>query len=222
MSLPARVVAWLASIRLRVLFRAIFALLALSTLALALVVLQEEKQQSFDNYRETFNKTADQIAARLRHPTGQLALINPEAGTAGSALRPLLLPWAALDFDEPAKVRNAIEMSGCLVPYPDDAALCVAVGSQHWAGAYVYVAGSLKAPALVPHRMGERDLSLAHRMRLQLDVRGTHYVWIAPVEWQAVAANGAARGRLTGFIEREDGDYTRTRPQRDFSGWIWQ
>lgn len=219
----ARLRAWLASIRLRVLFRTIFALLAFATVALALAVLREEKQQSFDNYRETFNKTADQIAARLRHPTGQLALLNPEAGNAGAApLRPLLLPWAALDFDDPTKVRNAIEMSGCLVQYTDDASMCVAVGAQHWAGAFVYIAGSLKAPVLVPHHAGERDLSLAHRMRVQLDVRGMQYAWIAPVEWQGAAGKGAQRGRLTGFVERESEDYERARPQRDFNGWIWQ
>jgi len=80
MNAAGKVLAWLASIRLRVFFRVIFLLLAVATVALALAVLQEEKQQGFDNYREGFAKTADQVAARLHHPAGQLALLNPESG----------------------------------------------------------------------------------------------------------------------------------------------
>jgi signal transduction histidine kinase len=218
-----RVLAWLASIRLRAFFRIVFLLLAVSIVALALFVLQEEKQQGFDAYREGFAKTADQVAARLRHPTGQLALLNPDAGVDSlTPLRPLLLPYAALDFDDPGKVRVAIEMSGCLVQYPDDAALCVAVGSRQWAGAFVYVAGRVNATTLVSHRQGERDLSLAHRMRVQLALRGVQYNWVAVFESETAPEARAQRGRLTGFVERADADYVRTRPQRDFRGWLWQ
>jgi len=217
-SMPARVLAWLASIRLRVLFRVIFLLLTVATVALALAVLQEEKQQGFDNYRERFTKTTDQIAARLRHPSGQLALLNPESSGTLTPLRPLLLPYAALDFDDPNKVRMAVEMSGCLVQYPQDAALCVAVGSRNWAGAFIYVAGRVHMRDLVSHRSGEKDLSLAHRMRVQVALRGVQYSWLAPFE----AEGDAGRGRLTGFVEQADGDYTRRRPQRDFRGWLWQ
>ncbi|HSD37352.1 MAG TPA: HAMP domain-containing sensor histidine kinase [Rhodocyclaceae bacterium] len=224
-SLPARALAWLASIRLRVLFRVMFLLLAVATVALALAVLQEEKQQGFDNYRERFAKTTDQIAARLRHPSGQLALLNPESGATLTPLRPLLLPYAALDFDDPNKVRMAVEMSGCLVQYPQDAALCVAVGSRNWAGAFIYVAGRLQMRELVSHRSGEKDLSLAHRMRLQVALRGVQYRWLAPFEAEGEvgkSGGGGQRGRLTGFVEQADGDYTRRRPQRDFRGWLWQ
>lgn len=220
-SMPARVLAWLASIRLRVLFRVIFLLLAAAIVALALAVLQEEKQQGFDNYREGFAKTTDQVAARLRHPSGQLALLNPDTVGAVTPLRPLLLPYAALDFDDPNKVRMAVEMSGCLVQYPQDAALCVAVGSRNWAGAFIYVAGRLPMRGLVSHHAGEKDLSLAHRMRVQVALRGVQYSWVAPFEAEG-GAGGGQRGRLTGFVEQPDGDYTRRRPQRDFRGWLWQ
>ena len=222
MNAAGKVLAWLASIRLRVFFRVIFLLLAVATVALALAVLQEEKQQGFDNYREGFAKTADQVAARLHHPAGQLALLNPESGATLTPLRPLLLPYAALDFDDPNKVRMAVEMSGCLVQYPRDAALCVAVGSQRWAGAFIYVAGRLMTKALVPHRTGESDLAQAHRMRVQVALRGVQYNWIAPFEAELDNQRGGLRGRLTGFAERQDGDYAHSRPQRDFRGWLWQ
>ena len=46
-------------------------------MALAVTVLQEAKQRSVDNYAAGFAKTQAQILGRLRHPSGQLALLNP-------------------------------------------------------------------------------------------------------------------------------------------------
>ena len=68
---------WLASFRLRILFRSSFLLLALAVLTMAVTVLQEEKQRSYDNYQASVAKTKEQIVARLRHPSGQLALLTP-------------------------------------------------------------------------------------------------------------------------------------------------
>jgi hypothetical protein len=52
----------------------------LAVMALAVAVLQGEKQRSYENYRSGFAKTKAQIVARLRHPSGQLALLNPTQG----------------------------------------------------------------------------------------------------------------------------------------------
>ena len=68
---------WLASFRLRIVFRTSFLFLALAVVAMAVTVLQEEKQRSYDHYQESFTKTKEQIVARLRHPSGQLALLTP-------------------------------------------------------------------------------------------------------------------------------------------------
>ena len=106
--------AWLASFRLRLLFRIAFFLLAMATLVMTVYVLQEEKQRSYDNYQQSFAKTMEQIAAQLRHPTGQLALLNPSDTAAPTTpLHPVLLPFSAIDFDDQSKVRNAVEMTGC-------------------------------------------------------------------------------------------------------------
>ena len=102
--------------RLRFFFRAGFALLALATLALAVTVLRDEKQRSQHVELESLRQHQAQIAARLRHPTGQLALLN--AGSVDRPmppLRPLLLPFSALDFDDKAKALQAVEMAGCLL-----------------------------------------------------------------------------------------------------------
>lgn len=87
--------------RLRILLRAAFLLLALATLGLAVSVLQQEKQLSYNNYRSSFAKTAQNISATLRHPSGQLALLNPpRANGPAPGLHPVLLPYASLDFDD--------------------------------------------------------------------------------------------------------------------------
>ena len=215
----------LAQFRLRILFRGAFLLLAGATVALALYVLQQEKQLSYVSYRENFHKTAEQIAATLRHPTGQLALLNARSGNTGtSGLHPVLLPFPSLDFDDQTKVQQAISMSGCLLQYGDDGSLCVAIGNNPWAGGFIYVAGSFVSGELVVHQHGDADLTLAHRARVTVTMRGQTYRWIAPFEKSgdpnAVQPHGA-HGRLTGFASDEDGS-TDPHPVKDFRGWIWQ
>ena len=66
----------------------------------ALVLLKEEKQRSYRNYHESFEKTHAEIVAKLRHPSGQLALLNPSRYSGPvTPLRPMVLPYGALDFD---------------------------------------------------------------------------------------------------------------------------
>ncbi|MBQ0935663.1 HAMP domain-containing histidine kinase [Ideonella paludis] len=223
--LPARI-----PLRLRVFFRGAFALLALATLGLALSVLIEEKIQGLQSYTQGFAKTLGQISDRLRHPTGQLALLNPSmAPQPGVGLRPVVLPFSAIDFDDRAKVQQAVEMAGCGVRYAlpggQEAQLCVAIGSSPLAGGFIYAVGSVPSPALVARRVGERDLSAAHRVRVTLQMRGQTSRWMAPfeagLEPLAAGSSLAQRGRLTGFVEGEDGQ-TADKPVRDFRGWLWR
>ncbi len=218
--------AWLASFRLRVLFRTAFFLLALATLVMTVYVLQEEKQRSYDNYQQSFAKTKEQIAAQLRHPSGQLALLNPSDDAAPTPpLHPVLLPFSAIDFDDQSKVRNAVEMTGCLVQYPHYGSLCVAIGSNPWAGGFIYAAGTFASTALVPHAMGDKYLDTAHRVRVEVKMRGQTYRWIAPFETPAQSGNPqreGVRGRFTGYVDIGTRDYTNARTVRDFRGWVWQ
>lgn len=221
--------AWLASFRLRILFRTSFLLLALAVLAMAVAVLQEEKQRSYDSYQTHVAKTKEQIVARLRHPAGQLALLNPPRGNGAvagmqSVVRPVVLPYSAIDFDDQTKVRNAVEMAGCLVQYRRHGSLCVAIGNNPWAGGYIYAAGTFASGALVPHVIGDEQLAGAHRLRVTASLRGQTYRWLAPFE--PLPGNGAraegVRGRFTGYVERDSPNYKGARPVREFRGWVWQ
>ena len=211
------------SFRLRLLFRGVFLLLALATLALALSVLQQEKQLSYNGYQANFKKTQQQISATLRHPAGQLALLNPPAEPKTNALHPLLLPYSALDFDDQSKVQQAIAMSGCLVQYGSDGSLCVGIGNNPWAGGFIYVAGSFNSATLVPHARGEQAVEHAHRVKVSVSLRGQTYRWIAPFEedGQMSKKNQGTRGRLTGYLESEAGK-PNARSIKEFRGWIWQ
>jgi signal transduction histidine kinase len=209
-------------LRLRIFFRGAFLLLAVATVALALSVLREEKQLSYRGYRDVFRRNVEQITARLQHPTGQLALLNPAAGGgAVTPLRPLVLPFSGIDFDDRAKAQQAVEMAGCLVQYPDDAQLCVSIGNSPSAGGFIYAVGAFVSGPLVEHVMGDRDLSLAHRLQVEVALRGRTYRWLAPLETTAVRRSAAIHGRLTGFAEDEQGRLAR-RPDKEFRGWLWQ
>src|SRR3954469_8885221 len=182
--------------RLRILLRAAFLLLALATLGLAVSVLQQEKQLSYNNYQASFQKTAQQISATLRHPAGQLALLNPPRGeTPAAGLRPVLLPFASLDFDDQNKVQQAVALSGCLVQYGPSGNLCAGVGNNPWAGGFIYVAGSFDSARLVAHKRGDEILDQSHRLLVSVALRGQHYDWIAPFEDSAEGGDGM-RGRL--------------------------
>lgn len=216
--------AWLASFRLRVLFRTAFLALALAVVAMAITVLQEEKQRSYDNYRASLGKTKEQIVARLHHPAGQLALLNPRRDArAASTGQPVVLPYAAIDFDDQNKVRNAIEMAGCLVQYPQSGSLCVAIGNNPWAGGFIYAAGTFASGPLVAHQIGDEILDGAHRLRVTVRLRGQVYRWIAPFEpISGVARWEGVRGRFTGYVEQEGRNYNGAKPVREFRGWVWQ
>ena len=209
-------------VRLRAFFRGVFLLLALATIALALSVLEEEKQLSYRGYRELFGKSVEQISARLQHPTGQLALLNPPpAGRTDSPIRPLMLPFAAIDFDDRAKAQQAAEMTGCLAQYANHAELCIAVGNNARAGGFIYVVGAFASGPLLAHPIGDLDLTRAHRLRVEVAMRGERYRWIAPLEAAATRPGAELRGRLAGFAVDTEGQLAR-RPEREFRGWLWQ
>ncbi|WP_426344305.1 sensor histidine kinase [Pseudoduganella sp. R-32] len=206
--------------RLRIVLRMAFPLLGVATVGLAVSVLQQEKQLSYQAYEHSFHKTREQIAATLRHPTGQLALLNPTVGQ-NPGLHPVLLPYAALDFDDQAKVQQAISMAGCAAPRSDKGTLCVGIGNNPWAGGFIYVAGTFHAPPLAAHPIREESIEGAHRVDVKVSLRGQEYHWIAPFEQTGDPANGGIRGRLTGYTAADAGQ-PHARPVKDFRGWIWQ
>ena len=61
--------AWLASFRLRLVFRSAFLLLALAVVAMAVTVLHEEKQRSYDNRDGQIDDVAshNEIAESFEH-----------------------------------------------------------------------------------------------------------------------------------------------------------
>lgn len=220
----------LAAFRRRLLVRGVFVLLTLATLALAVTLLAEEKQRSRQRYVDGFGRTLAAIVAQLRHPSGQLALLN--AGTVAPApsdatgLAPLLLPFSAIDFDDPFKARQAVETSGCALQYPGGAQLCAAVGHGGWAGGFVYLVASFHARPAVARERGGLEIDAVHRARIDVQARGIAEAWTAAFEAAGDAPaqriGGALRGRLTGFAGAAERLDVRARPDRDFRGWLWQ
>jgi two-component system, OmpR family, sensor kinase len=223
----------LAFFRRRLFFRAVFVLLIAATLGLALAVLQDEKERSYQNYQGSFKKTQSEILARLRHPAGQLALLNPQHGAnaeTGAGLTPLLLPFGALDFDDPFKAQQAIDSAGCAVQLQGGSSICAGIGNNPYAGGFVYLAGAFNASALQGREKGQLDLQSIHRAKVSLSLRGNTSTWIAPLELQereSGAAGNALVGRWAGFMEADtqaQGSQLirESRPVREFRGWVWQ
>ncbi|MGR9014625.1 MAG: sensor histidine kinase [Gammaproteobacteria bacterium] len=212
----------LAAFHNRLVLRATFVLLMLATLALAIVLLHEEKQRSYQNYQRSFSKTQAEIMAKLRHPSGLLALLNPSAGNFSTPLHPLMLPYGSLDFDDRYKARQAVEMSGCSVLYPNGSSICVAIGNNPYAGGFIYLVGSFLSTELVSRKPGMLQLDGVHRARVNLRMRGKQWLWVAPFEAQNAPKATAQHGRLTGFVETGELLKGNAMPVRDFRGWLWQ
>ena len=68
----------LAAFRRRALLRLVFFALLVGSAALALQLLTDEKQRQRDAYEAGFRGQLDVLAERLRHPSGQLALLNAD------------------------------------------------------------------------------------------------------------------------------------------------
>ncbi len=215
----------LVAFRRRLIVRGVFLLLVVATLALAVVLLKEEKERSLANYERSLGKTLAEVSARLRHPAGQLALLNPGRSQPETPLRPLLLPYGALDFDDQVKAQQAVETAGCSVQYPDGSSICVAIGNNPYAGGFIYLVGSFQAPALVSRERGELSIADVHRARVSLTLGGETQRWIAPFERLGEPDAPLVRGRLTGFVDdRENAEALPllANPVRHFRGWLWQ
>ncbi|MFG6430291.1 sensor histidine kinase [Roseateles sp. LYH14W] len=210
-----------AAFRNRIVFHLVFIALALATLALAVALLNEERQRNAQRYEQTFAKSLAEVVAQLRHPSGQLALLNPEPPQVEPGwVAPLVLPFGAIDFDDATKAQRAIEMAGCSLQYPGGAGLCVAVGSNAYAGGFVYLVAGVDAPPLVSRERGALDLADVHRVRISLKRDGAEQHWLAPVEML-----DTQRGQLPGFVVEADSTASlprKARPQRDFRGWVWR
>jgi signal transduction histidine kinase len=213
----------LAAFRRRVLVRGVFLLLALATLALAVVLLQDEKERSYRSYQQGFRRTQAELIARLREPAGQLALMNPGAGDAAGPLRPLVLPFPALDIEDPARAQQAVDMAGCPVRYPDGSTLCAGVGHNAYAGGFLYLVGSFRAGDLAMREPGVLDLEGVHRARIRLEMRGEVKAWVAPFERQSLRGEPLLRGRLTGFVHAGEPVLAPdAQPVRDLRATFWQ
>ena len=190
----------LAAFRRRAVVHLAFLLLALATVGLVLTVLIDQKQRAYQRYAQGFRQSLAEIVLQLRHPSGQLALLNPTMSAGGrDGQAPVLLPFSAIDFDDQNKAQRAVEMAGCGLRWPDGASLCAAVGANAYAGGFLYLVGSLESGPLTGRQHGALDLAGVHRARVTLTLRGETQTWIAPFEG-AAAADGTQRGRLTGFI----------------------
>ncbi len=211
----------LAAFARRTLLRSVFALLLVGIGAMALQLLADEKRRLHAGYEAAFHQRLAVLAARLRHPTGQLALLNADAGTPPQGwLSPSRLPFGAIDFDAPDKAARAVEISGCALAWGDGSTLCVAVGQRASAGAFVYVVGSLPAAAgaLVGREKGQTELSGVHRVQLQLrHGQNAAQRWLAPLELAS-----PQHGRLSGFVTNGDTLDLLAKPDRDFRAWLWQ
>ena len=212
----------LASFRRRILLRGVFLLLALATIAFAIVLLQEEKARSYASYQQSFRRSQADVMARLRQPAGLALLLNPALPREPTPVRPRVLPYPSLDFDDPTKAVQAAEAADCPVRYPDGSTVCAAVGSSAYAGAYLYLVGSFRAGDLQMRDGGELDIEAVHRASVQLEVRGELNSWVAPFERTSMRGEPLVRGRMQGFDTTGDPTLATAKPLRDFRGWLWQ
>jgi hypothetical protein len=150
----------------------VFLLLALATLALAVVLLQDEKERSYASTSRAFARPQAEVMARLRHPAGLLALLNPTVAGDVTPLRPLMLRTRRSTSTTRTRRSRRWRWRAASVRYPDGSSLCAAIGNNPYAGGFIYLVGSFRAGDLVPRAPGALDLEAVHRARIRLEMRG--------------------------------------------------
>lgn len=210
----------LAAFRRRALLRLVFFALLVGSAALALQLLTDEKQRQRDAYEAGFRGQLDVLAERLRHPSGQLALLNADRpADDAQGWVPLRLPVGAIDFDDPTKAERVMDLSGCAARWDSGAELCIGVGQRASAGAVVYAVARLPLAGLLAGReRGQLDVADVHRVQLRLSHPQGGQTWTAPLELLS-----AQRGQLPGFADVPSADLLpqKARPDRDFRAWLW-
>jgi signal transduction histidine kinase len=202
----------------RSLLRLVFLALLAGSAALVLQLLSDEKLRLQRAYEAGFKGQLDLLAERLRHPSGELMLLNldrPADDARGSV--PLRLPLGAIDFDDATKAERAVEMSGCMLHLANGAEWCPGVGRRASAGAFVYMVLRLSLAPAIGRQPGQFELSEVHRVELTMSHGDGTQRWLAPLE---LAEPG--RGQFAGFVTSADELEPRARPDRDFRGWLWQ
>lgn len=202
----------------RTLLRLVFVALLAGSAALVLQLLADEKLRLQRAYEAGFRGQLDVVAERLRHPSGELVLLNldrPADDALGSV--PLRLPLGAIDFDDSAKAERAVEMTGCMLRFADGAEWCPGVGRRASAGAFVYAVLRLPMAAAVGRLPGQTDLGSVHRVELAVGHGAHTQRWLAPLE-----LTEPGRGQFAGFVTTAERLEPRARPDREFRGWLWQ
>lgn len=202
----------------RTLLRLVFLGLLAGSAALVLQLLTDEKLRLQRAYEAGFKGQLDVVVERLRHPSGELLLLNldrPADDARGSV--PLRLPLGAIDFDDPSKAERAVEMSGCAIRAADGAEWCPGVGRRASGGAFVYAVLRLPMAPAVGRQPGQTELGDVHRVQLALTHGSSTQNWLAPLELIE-----PGRGQYAGFVTTADKLEQRARPDREFRGWLWQ
>lgn len=209
-----------ASFRLRILFRGVFLLLALATIALAIVLLRDEKDRSYRNYQQALRQTHDSVIEQLRQPAGMLALLNAQTQPQHAPpVQPLVLPYPALDFDEQNSVHHLVDQAGCAARYPDASALCAGVGGAPRAAGFLYLVGSFLAPDLMV-RQPEWPHGGTHRARITVDTGDAQQTVLATFETRSAPDEPVLRGRI---VMVDGAQAAQPAPAaRDFRGSFWQ
>ncbi|HVZ44823.1 MAG TPA: HAMP domain-containing sensor histidine kinase [Ramlibacter sp.] len=215
-----RAPAAVAAFRLRILFRGVFLLLAVATIALAIVLLQDEKDRSYRDYHLSLSRTHADVLAKLRQPAGLLALLNPGPYRV-PPLTPLVLPYATLDFQDQNSVHQLVDQAGCSVHYPDGSTLCAAVGGTEKAAGFLYLVGGFFAANLVG-RDAAGEPNTAHRIVIRVESGKEQQSWVAPFEGLPGPDDILVRGRIAAFDTSEAAAAWQSHPVRDFRGGLWQ
>ena len=123
----------------------------LATVAALSVVVLRTKERAWRAYQHGFVRSGQARSWRGCAAVGPVGTAHAShLGQGVTPLAPLLLPYAAIDFDDPQKSQRAVEMAGCSVQYPDGASVCAAIGNNPYAGGFIYLVGGFYAGELTP------------------------------------------------------------------------
>ena len=202
--MPKIIFDWLATHRLRLLVRVGFVVLLLAALLIPYLLVDWQLDKSAETFRSLVTARGQQIATWLRIPSAQFFLTNPSRlnKTPSNPLQLAVLPFDAVQVDDPRKLLQILDLVGCPIQYSVDFRLCASVGkSDKQDVRRIYFVGGLRTTSLATQKFSTKgrpssQLSAAHRLRLTIGSKGERRQWILPVQQHPTVAGKSSDDSL--------------------------
>ena len=185
---------WLQSHSIRLIIRLTFLTLIAATLLISLIAIRESIKQFYIQYNQAFSMKKLIIINHLESEAGQLAIANPErfkSFDGKNYLRPVMIPYGAIQADDPKKINDMLEYLGCSIFLDSKNSICFSSSKTiDKTMNRLYIVGKFHANDIkaydpkLKNKLNQKFTKIleSQRIELEIKIKDQTYAWILPVQ----------------------------------------